>query len=122
MKILLIDDDDDVRRVAHLSLSRLGRMEVVDEGSGAGGLLRAAVERPDAILLDVMMPGMDGPATLAALRADPATASIPVLFLTAKAMASEVERLLRLGALGVLIKPFDPLTLAAQVRQALGAP
>ena len=122
MKILLIDDDDDVRRVAHLSLSRLGRMEVVDEGSGASGLLRAAVERPDAILLDVMMPGMDGPATLAALRADPATASIPVLFLTAKAMASEVERLLRLGALGVLTKPFDPLTLAAQVRRALGAP
>jgi two-component system OmpR family response regulator len=122
VKILLIDDDDDVRRVAHLSLSRLGRMEVVDEGSGASGLLRAAVERPDAILLDVMMPGMDGPATLAALRADPATASIPVLFLTAKAMASEVERLLRLGALGVLTKPFDPLTLAAQVRRALGAP
>jgi two-component system OmpR family response regulator len=122
MKILLIDDDDDVRRVAHLSLSRLGRMEVVDADSGAAGLLRAAAERPDAILLDVMMPDMDGPATLAALRASPPTAAIPVLFLTAKAMPSELERLLQLGALGVLTKPFDPLTLAAQVRQALRAP
>ena len=122
MKVLLIDDDDDVRRVVQLSLSRLGRMEVVDAGSGAAGLLRAAAERPDAILLDVMMPDMDGPATLAALRANPPTAAIPVLFLTAKAMPSELERLLRLGALGVVTKPFDPLALAAQVRQALRAP
>lgn len=122
MKILLIDDDDDVRRIAQLSLSRLGRMEVVDAASGAAGLLRAAAERPDAILLDVMMPDMDGPATLAALRANPPTAAIPVLFLTAKAMPSELERLLQLGALGVLTKPFDPLTLAAQVREALAAP
>jgi CheY-like chemotaxis protein len=122
VKILLIDDDDDVRRVAQLSLSRLGRMEVVDAASGADGLLRAAAERPDAILLDVMMPDMDGPATLAALRANPPTAAIPVLFLTAKAMPSELERLLQLGALGVLTKPFDPLTLAAQMRQALKGP
>ena len=97
-------------------------MEVVEAASGAEGVQRAKEERPDAILLDVMMPGLDGPSTLARLREDPATASVPIVFLTAKAIASEVDRLRALGAAGVLTKPFDPMTLARELRAALGAP
>ncbi|HXO20926.1 MAG TPA: response regulator [Thermoanaerobaculia bacterium] len=121
MRLLLIDDDDDVRRIARLSLTRIGAIEVVDAASGQEGVRKAWEERPDAILLDVMMPGEDGPATLAALRADPATAAIPVIFLTAKAMTSEVERLKRLGAAGVVTKPFNPVTLALEIRAILEA-
>jgi CheY-like chemotaxis protein len=119
MKILLIEDEDDIRRIAKLSLSRIGGMEVVDAASGIDGVRRAEEERPDAILLDVMMPGLDGPSTLAALRSNPRTASIPVVFLTAKAMPAEMARLRDLGARGVLTKPFDPATLPSQVRAAL---
>jgi CheY-like chemotaxis protein len=97
-------------------------MEVVDASSGADGIEKAAAEQPDAILLDVMMPMLDGPSTLAALRNQPATSKIPVIFLTAKAMPSEVERLRSLGAAGVLTKPFDPMTLASQVRALLEQP
>jgi CheY-like chemotaxis protein len=121
MKILVIDDEDDIRRISRLALGRVGGMEVVDAASGVSGLALAIAETPDAILLDVMMPGRDGPETLSLLRADPRTAHIPVIFLTAKAMASEVERLRALGAAGVLTKPFDPMSLAANVRAILGA-
>jgi CheY-like chemotaxis protein len=120
MKVLLVDDEGDIRRIARLGLSRLGGCEVVEAGSGAEALETAAAEHPDVVLLDVMMPGQDGPSTLQALRADARTAEIPVIFLTAKAMPSEIERLTKLGARGVLIKPFDPTTLAAQVRALLG--
>ena len=119
MKVLIIDDEADIRRVARLSLVKIGGMEVVDAASGAEGARTAAAETPDAILLDVMMPGLDGPSTLLALRADPRTAGIPVIFLTAKAMPEEVRRLLALGVRGVLIKPFDPMTLPSQLRAAL---
>jgi CheY-like chemotaxis protein len=105
--------------VARLSLARIGGMDVLDAGSGAEGTEKAAAEAPDAILLDVMMPGQDGPATLRALRADPRTAAIPVVFLTANAMPDDVARLLAMGVRGVLNKPFDPLTLPAQLRAAL---
>ena len=115
----MIDDDADIRRVASLSLSRVGRMEVVDANGGLEGVRKAAAEKPEAILLDVMMPGMDGPATLAALRSNPATAAIPVIFLTAKAMASEIHRLTSLGAAGVLTKPFDPIALPEQLKALL---
>ena len=113
----MIDDEADIRRVASLSLARVGKMEVVDANGGLEGVRRAAAEKPDAILLDVMMPGLDGPATLAALRSNPATAEIPVVFL--KAMASEVQRLMSLGAHGVLTKPFDPMALPAQLKACL---
>jgi two-component system, OmpR family, response regulator len=119
MKILIIDDEADIRRIAHLALGRVGAMEVLEATSGAEGLRKAEDNHPDAILLDVMMPGLDGPSTLAALRSNPATANIPVIFLTAKAMVSELARLRALGAAGVLTKPFDPMTLAGQVRAAL---
>lgn len=122
MKALIIDDDDDIRMIAGLSLSRLGGMDVVEAGSGAEGVRKAGDERPDVILLDMMMPIMDGSETLAALRAQAATAETPVIFLTAKAVQIEVERMKALGAAGVLIKPFDPRTLAADVRALLNRP
>lgn len=119
MKILLIDDDDDIRRIVRLSLSRLSGLEVLDAASGPEGIETARREQPEAILLDVMMPEVDGAETLARLRRDPATLGIPVVFLTAKAVSSEVERLRRLGAAGVLAKPFNPATLASEVRALL---
>jgi len=119
VKILIIDDEADIRRIAHLALGRVGAMDVSEAQSGLEGLRKAEDTHPDAILLDVMMPGLDGPSTLAALRSNPATANIPVIFLTAKAMVSELTRLRALGAAGVLTKPFDPMTLAVQVRAAL---
>jgi CheY-like chemotaxis protein len=121
LKILIIDDEDDIRQISRLALGRVGGMEVVDAASGKDGIAKAITEAPDAILLDVMMPEQDGPETLGLLKADPRTAHIPVVFLTAKAMASEVERLRSLGAAGVLTKPFDPMSLAANVRAILGA-
>lgn len=119
MKILVIDDEDDIRRIARLSLGKVGQMEVVEASSGPEGVRRAVEELPDAILLDVMMPGLDGPGTLAALRSNPRTAGIPVIFLTAKAMTAEIERLRGFGAQGVLTKPFDPMGLAREVRACL---
>lgn len=121
MRILIIDDEADIRSVARLSLSRLGGMEVVEAARGAEGVGKAREEKPDVILLDVMMPAMDGTATLAALRAQPATARIPVIFITAHAMPAELEGLRGLGAAGVLTKPFDPGTLAADVRALVDA-
>jgi len=119
MKVLIIDDDADIRSIVRLSLSRLGGMEVVEAASGAEGVRKAQGEQPDVILLDMMMPAMDGSATLAALRAQPATTATPVIFLTAKAMRAEIDRLRALGAAGVLTKPFDPRTLPGEVRALL---
>lgn len=120
MKALVIDDEEDVRYVAQLSLGRVGGMTVLEASSGEEGVARARTERPDFVLLDMMMPGMDGAATFRALRADVDTAAIPVVFLTAKAMASEVQRLKDLGARGVVLKPFNPMTLADEIRTILG--
>jgi two-component system alkaline phosphatase synthesis response regulator PhoP len=119
VKVLVIDDEEDVRYVAQMSLGRVGGMTVRQACSGAEGITLARTEQPDFILLDMMMPGMDGAATFHALRADVATAAIPVVFLTAKAMTSEVERLQELGAKGVVLKPFDPMTLADEIRSIL---
>ena len=122
MKILIVEDEDDIRTIIRLSLERLGGMAVIEAGGGRAALELALSERPDAILLDVMMPELDGAATLQALRRDEATARIPVIFLTAKALPGEVERLRRLGAVAVLTKPFDPAALAGQVRAAIEQP
>lgn len=120
MKVLIIDDEDDIRRIARLSLVRVGGLEVIDARDGPTGVALAESDQPDVVLLDVMMPGLDGPATLAALRASDRTAGIPVVFLTAKAMPDEIARLYSLGVRGVLQKPFDPMTLPAQLKAALG--
>jgi two-component system, OmpR family, response regulator len=120
MKVLVVDDEDDVREIVRLSLGRVGGMDVCEAGSGLEAVASAIREKPDFILLDMMMPDIDGPATLQNLRSNPETASIPVVFLTAKAFPSELERLRHLGAIGIITKPFDPMTLAADVRRVLG--
>lgn len=119
-KILLVDDEDDIREVAQMSLEMTAGWEVVTAPSGAEGLRMAASERPDAILLDVMMPGMDGPATARALKAAEDTAAIPIILLTAKVQAADRRRFDDLGVAGILAKPFDPMALAEQVREVLG--
>lgn len=114
-KILHIEDEPDIQEVARLALEDVGGFAVVTASSGKEGLAQARTQAPDVILLDVMMPGMDGPTTLMALRECPETASIPVIFMTAKVQSQEVERYKALGALGVISKPFDPMTLADEV-------
>jgi len=119
-RILIIDDEDDIREVAALSLETIAGWEVATASSGAQGLLRANDFQPDAVLLDVMMPGMDGPTTFRELRKNPATAHIPVLLLTAKVQSSDQRRFADLGVNAILFKPFDPLTLSTQISDALG--
>lgn len=120
MTILLVDDERDTRTVARLALSQLGGFTVVEAASGREALDAVARVRPDAVILDVMMPEMDGPEVLAALRARPDTVDIPVVFLTAKAMPEELARLRALGVLDIHTKPFDPEEFATAVRRALG--
>lgn len=119
-KILIIDDEDDIREVAALSLESVAGWEVIKASSGAQGLARAEEHQPDAILLDVMMPGMDGPTTFRELRKNQNTAKIPVLLLTAKVQGTDQQRFANLGVEAVLFKPFDPLTLSKQIAGALG--
>lgn len=119
MKILIIDDEPDIRRIAALALGRLGGHDLVETDNGYEGVRLAGEMAPDVILLDVMMPVVDGPTTFKALRADVRTAHIPVILLTAKAIGSQLQRLRELGAIAVLTKPFDPLQLEADVRSAL---
>ena len=118
-RILIVDDEADIREVAQVSLELMGPYEVITASSGREGVHSARARQPDAILLDVMMPDLDGPAVLAELRADPATRDIPVLFLTARTQTVERAQLVRLGAAGILTKPFDPLKLATDVADAL---
>src|SRR4051812_1207257 len=122
MKVLIVDDDDDIRLIARLSLGRVGGMDVIEASCGADGVRKAQDEHPDVILLDMMMPLMDGGDTLKALRAQPPTATTPVIFLSCKAVGPEVDRMMALGATGVLLKPFNPQTLSAEVRALLKQP
>ncbi len=115
MKVLIIDDDADIRFVAAMSLRAGGVIDVVEASGGLDGVGKAREERPDVILLDMMMPLMDGAQTIAALRKQRETATTPVIFLTAKTIVAEIQRMKDLGAAGVLIKPFDPRTLTADV-------
>jgi CheY-like chemotaxis protein len=115
-RILYVEDDDDIRTVAVMALEMIGDFTVEAHASGHAAIERAAAFAPDLVLLDVMMPGIDGPATLAGLRAIPALAEVPAVFFTAKAQPDEVARLLALGARGVLAKPFDPQTLPDALR------
>ncbi len=114
-QILLIDDETDIQTVAKIGLTLNTDWQVMTANSGETGLETAIAATPDAILLDVAMPGMDGLATIAALKKNEATAHIPIIFLTAKAQASDRRRLYEAGASGVITKPFDPTTLASQV-------
>jgi len=123
--VLVVDDEPDIRIVADLSLRAIGGWQTTLVASGAEALAAIAARRPDLVILDVMMPEMDGPQTLAHIQADPGLKGLPVIFLTAKAQTRDIERFLALGAAGVLSKPFDPMQLPGQVRaitDALGEP
>jgi CheY-like chemotaxis protein len=120
-KILIVDDEDDIREVAQMSLEMVGGWEVLAARSGRQAIEIAAREQPDAILLDVMMPAMDGPTTLRHLRQDEATREIPVIFLTAKVQGRERRGFGDLDVHGVIAKPFDPIALPGQVSAALEA-
>jgi CheY-like chemotaxis protein len=119
IRILHVDDEPDIREVIEISLALDPEITLRSCNAGEEALGVAEQWSPDIILLDVMMPVMDGPATLARLRANPETAGIPVVFMTARAQSREVDRLRALGALGVIAKPFDPMTLAGSVREFL---
>ena len=118
-KILMIDDEDDIRTVAQMSLQTVGGFQVVLAANGEGGLGICKKEKPDLLLLDVMMPGLDGPGTLKRLKENPEAAHIPVVFLTAKAQQMELNELKTMGAAGVLTKPFDPMKLPDLLREYL---
>lgn len=117
-KILYVEDDADIQTVAQIALEMVGGFSLKTCGSGQQALDEVQNGYvPDLLLLDVMMPNMDGPTTLAALRKMAATATTPVVFMTAKVQNAEMEHYLSLGAIGVIAKPFDPMELANQVRQ-----
>lgn len=115
-RIMAVEDEPDIRMVLEVALGTVGGFQVRVCSSGAEALEAAPVFRPDLILLDVMMPELDGPDTLAALRELPETRDTPVIFLTAKVQPEEVARFHELGALGVIRKPFEPMALADEVR------
>jgi CheY-like chemotaxis protein len=119
-RVLVVDDDDAIREVAQSSLEIVAGWEVEVASSGLQALDRAVAAPPDAILLDVMMPSMDGPTTYARLQADARTRDVPVVLLTAKVQPAERRRWEQLGVAGVLAKPFDPLELPGQVADLLG--
>lgn len=118
--VLIVDDESDIREVAGVSLGAVGGYEVTTAASGHEGIRKAIAEQPDAILLDVMMPEMDGPTTFGRLQSDPATSQIPVILLTAKVQSADRARFDELGVAAVFSKPFDPMTLSTQVAEALG--
>ena len=120
MKVLIIDDEEDIRQIARFALSKVANWDVIEASNAEEGLLMAVSDSPDAILLDVLMPGMDGPTALGELKKNEATSSIPVVFLTARGLPDEVGRLKKIGAAGVITKPFDPMTLAEEMSIALG--
>ncbi|MDH4100139.1 MAG: response regulator [Nitrospirota bacterium] len=115
-RILLVDDEPDIREVVSLALETIGGFTVEMAKSGREALEMVRQWNPQLILLDVMMPGLDGPGTLGRLKEDPATADIPVVFMTAKAQPQELARFVELGALDVIVKPLDPMTLSERVR------
>lgn len=119
-RVLIIDDEADIREVAKMSLEAVAGWDVTTASSGPEGIEIASKLKPDAILLDYMMPGMDGPNTFQNLKAKAETDSLPVVFLTAKVQAADRQRLQQLGARGIIAKPFDPMTLADEIAAQLG--
>ena len=115
-RLLYVEDEPDIRAVAQVALQHIGGFDLKVCESGEQAVREAEAFLPDMVLLDVMMPGMDGPGTLRALRALPALQGVPVAFMTAKVQPDEVAQFIAIGAVGVIAKPFDPMTLADQVR------
>ena len=119
-RILFIDDEEDIKILAQFCLESEAGWTTIGASNGKEGIAIAERERPDAILLDAMMPELDGLQTLAKLKANPKTKDIPTIFITAKAQASDRHRFYNAGAKGVINKPFDSLTLASQISGFLG--
>ena len=120
-RILFIEDDADIRMVAEMALESVGGFDVRACASGDEAIAAAPTAHADLILLDVMMPGRDGPSTLKALREIPATARTPVIFMTAKVQAGEVAHYMSLGAIDVIPKPFDPMEISAEIARIWAA-
>lgn len=118
--VVVVDDEEDIREIARLALEAVMGWQVHLVGTGTEAVDVVARVRPDAVLLDVMMPVQDGPATLAQLHRDERTRTVPVVFLTAKTQASERAELQAMGAAGVLAKPFDPMALGSDIEALLG--
>ncbi len=116
-RILYVEDDADIREVASMALEVVGGFKVLPCASGAEALQKVHDFAPQLIVLDVMMPEMDGPATLKCLQGDPRTSAIPVIFMTAKVQPNEIAEFLSLGARDVVAKPFDPMTLSDSLRR-----
>ncbi len=119
-RILVIDDDEDIREIAKISLEMQTNLEVILAGTSEEGIAAAIAQQPDAILLDVMLPDLDGIETFKRLQANPLTASIPVMFLTAKVHAEDQRLFSRLGIKAIIVKPFKPAQLAFYVTGSLG--
>ena len=115
--VLLVEDDPDVREIAEMALGTVGGFEILSCASAGEALRRLGDFVPQLAVVDVMMPGMDGPGLLAALRARPDTADLPVVFMTAKVQPEEMARWRALGAADVVAKPFDPMKLAERLRE-----
>lgn len=124
LKLLYVDDDDDIRRIVRLSLALDPQIELRAEGSGMDALatLNRDDWRPDAVMLDVMMPGMDGPTLMRRLQREHGLDAVPFLFVTARARTGDIQHFREVGAAAVLTKPFDPLTLASEVRARVSKP
>lgn len=119
-RILVVDNEPYIQEVAQICLETVARWQVLTASSGMEGIRVAEAEQPDAILLDVMMPDMDGITTFKKLQENPATQNIPVILLTAKVQSSDRRRYAQLGMKDVIDKPFSPLELATQIANALG--
>lgn len=115
-RVMCVEDDPDIRMILEFSLGRMGGLKICLCESGSRALEQVATFLPQLVLLDVMMPELSGPQTLLKLRELPSMQGVPVVFLTAKAMQDEVEALLEHGATGVIVKPFDPVTLPQNIR------
>ncbi|MGF1519597.1 MAG: response regulator [Nodosilinea sp.] len=118
-RILIIDDEADIREATQMCLEITGEWDVIVASSGYEGLAKAAAEKPDAILLDIMMPGMDGLTTMQKLRENAATSQIPIILLTAKAQSGEQRQFSQLDIVALITKPYDPYSLSDQISQAL---
>lgn len=119
-RILIVDDEDRIREVVRMCLIKLAQWEVLTASSGVEAIQTAAAKQPDAILLDVSMPGMDGIETFQQMQANPHTQAIPVIFLTAKVQPAEQAEYKQIGAAGLIVKPFDPVQIAAEISQLMG--
>ncbi len=119
MKILVVEDDRSIQMVLELVFGRMAKCQVLLASNGAEGLAAIQKEKPDVVLLDLMMPGMDGFEVCERAKADEATRQIPIIFLTAQPQPPAVARAMALGAAGYLVKPFDPIKIIDQVNEAL---